>query len=130
MGWKGKKPTKFTDTVKEAADRKARGAALVAYSTAILNTPVDTGRLRGNWQVGVGTDPKNALLTPTRERNKYPAPSVEELAPGSAYGKVIYIVNNLPYAQAINDGLGKGKRTAHRMVELATKAAYDWSERQ
>lgn len=52
----------FADDVRTFAAKSQDNAALVhkrialeLFQRIILRTPVDTGRLRGNWQAGVGT---------------------------------------------------------------------------
>lgn len=55
----------FTLGLKEHADRLdvdinalSHAVALRALNGVVLGTRVDTGRARGNWQVGVGTPPE------------------------------------------------------------------------
>lgn len=62
-------------------------------------TPVNTGRARGNWQIGIGKDP-------TEELERYGDSSSEELPKLDTCHKdeTIYIANNLPYIQALEYG--------------------------
>jgi len=75
-----------------------RKLSLEAYNSVTLKTPVDTGRARGNWNIGVG----NADLSTTDQTNAQ-RPS---LAKGDGE-KVIYITNNLPYIERLEDGWSK-----------------------
>lgn len=99
--------------VEEGVNRIVRKVALVADRELVLETPVDTGRARSNWQVSLGS----ALTT---ER--------EPFAPGEGLGKGeganaagalaqgqdrigarkseqdIYIQNNVSYIGNLNDG--------------------------
>lgn len=87
----------------------------------ILKTPVDTGLLRGNWLVSIGSpsdstiEPKGwdgtemwggdiAALTETTINN-----GLKILARVDAAKQIIYIQNNLAYAEAIEDGHSRVK---------------------
>lgn len=128
MGWSKTKPSAFGIKLRNEFDRIARGAALIAMRTAILTTPVDTGRLRANWQLGIGEIPEDKIGSPTNIKDSFPVPTEPVLSKGSTTGKIIYIVNNLPYAEIINDG--NASRKGHRMVELALKDAKKWVDEQ
>lgn len=79
--------------------------AFEAFKRIIFRTPVDTGRLRGNWQASVGQPKTNQL----QRKDK---PGAATLAAGLAAlsdvppGTVVWITNNLPYAEAIENGHG------------------------
>lgn len=80
------------------------------------------GRFRGNWQIGVDTQP-----TGTLERIA-PNGSIEiELAkiPEEAAGHVYWLVNNLPYAQRLEDGWSRRQSAPHAMVGLSMAEAQD-----
>ncbi len=93
-----------------------------AFKLLIFKTPVKTGRLRGNWQASVGS-PKTAEL----QRRDKPGQvtladgfgNMTEIPPGS----VIWITNNLPYAEAIENGHGAknvpGQMVGRTLDELA-----------
>ena len=75
-----------------------RKLAFEAYNGVTLKTPVDTGRARGNWNIGAGSPDLS-----TTEQTSSPRPS---LAKGDGE-KVIYITNNLPYIERLEDGWSK-----------------------
>lgn len=63
------------------------------------------GQFRGNWQLGVNKRPEGAFI------GKIDAAGVTTVAENlaliperAAYGNLYYLVNNLPYAKAIEDG--------------------------
>lgn len=61
------------------------------------------GRFRGNWQVGVNSDVTTEI--DRIDKNGSSTVSVEAAKiPTQAAGKVYYIANNLPYAQALETG--------------------------
>lgn len=106
-------------------DKINRGVLLVQKKLAfeilrrvISKSPVDTGRYRGNWQLGVGSRP-TGTITPVRlsvprgkdEPFRAPNPaSAGDLADANSKlaamqkPELVNIVNNLPYAQPIEDG--------------------------
>lgn len=95
----------YAAAVPRNADVTVRRAALAAASAVIVATPVDTGRARANWQVGLdapvlaerdteGPNPGPYIAAAEREIQRYD---------GSA-NKEIWLTNNLPYIGRLNDG--------------------------
>lgn len=83
---------KFNAKAEKAATLVFRGTALSLFSQIVTRTPVDTGRLRGNWQAGINS----------------PADSGGDSAIGAlTLGDTVFITNNLPYAQVIESGSSK-----------------------
>jgi len=68
-----------------------RAVSLEMFSRIVVRTPVDTGRLRGHWQI----------------------------SPNIMLGKKTYISNNLPYAIPIEDGHSKQAPTGMVKVTVA-----------
>jgi hypothetical protein len=78
------------------------GELTEVFKRTIFRTPVDTGRLRSNWQTGISVTPSgekqagnNALSQTQSEMKKY------EL------GDTVFFANNLPYAVPIEEGHSK-----------------------
>lgn len=89
-------------TMKRANDFK-RGVGIELFSSVILDTPVDTGRARGNWQT--------TLNTPAAGETEQSAGDAVSVAnkPGN-FGElndVNYLTNNLPYIEALEYGSSK-----------------------
>lgn len=82
--------------------RKVRASAVQVLRRVIKRTPRDTGMLKGNWQVSVNT-PASGTTEELRGENITIAAGTREISKAKA-GDDIYIVNNLPYAQAIEGG--------------------------
>jgi len=89
----------------------------------VRRTPVDTGFLRANWQIGLDDDPKN--IRETREPGGppgLPPPAPETIARISAAmnefrgGQTVYFVNNAKYAGVIEYGTRDGKRAGRAMI--------------
>lgn len=103
MGWTGVSPAQWVMKTDQKMDLAVRKIALEMFSRVILKSPVDTGRFRANWQVAVGSVPDGTLSledkSGTATVNKATAATA-----GVKSGDVIYLVNNLPYAQRLEDG--------------------------
>ena len=91
------------DDVEDGTDRVVRQAAVAVNQTVTLATPVDTGRARANWQVGIGapvleatedTD-KNGNATINRNNGKIALRQKRQ---------TVYISNNVPYIGRLNAG--------------------------
>ncbi len=71
----------------------------------VLKTPVDTGRARGNWQVGIDEIPSGELDTKDLSGAGAEVTGSEALAgliPG-AY-QIVYVANNLVYIVPLENG--------------------------
>ena len=95
--------------VVENHEKKIRAVAFIIDKSLVENTPVDTGRARVNWQVGLNTvltsevpwndtGGKDFSFVPFRENDALTGTSRFKL------DDTIYISNNLPYIEALNNG--------------------------
>ena len=98
---------KWNNKVEKEATRIFRGTALSLFGKIVVRTPVDTGRLRGNWQVQLNSAP-TGILEGTKEQSGKTTAKL---------GDSIYIVNNLPYAEVIENGDATHK--PHGMIKLS-----------
>lgn len=93
---------RFTDKTERLMTIIPRKVALEVFSRVVMRTPVDTGRARGNWQAGVGTPPVGETdRTGASAALEQIAAEVESW---DAENVAIYLVNNLPYIVALEDG--------------------------
>lgn len=66
------------------------------------------GRFRGNWQIGVGVSPNGTLdVVDNQGDGSKTYSSIQASIPDKAAGNIYYLVNNLPYAQRLEDGWSK-----------------------
>jgi len=92
--------------VQQEANIFKRKVALDLLKAVILNSPVDTGRYRGNWQVELNGAAIGEIEI-TKEDDPGGGVTLES---GSAviskadFGDDIWLVNNVPYAVALEDG--------------------------
>lgn len=103
MGWTGVSPSQWVTKTEHKMDLAVRKIALELFSRVILKSPVDTGRFRANWQVAIGSIPSGTLELDDRSGTATISKATATTA-GVKAGDVIYLVNNLPYAQRLEDG--------------------------
>ena len=94
-----------------------RRAAFDLMAALEKGSPVDTGRFRASWFVGVGR--KNHAVQPVGTYGKGVSNArVDELSPASVTGyEPIILSNNLPYGPALADG--HSRKAASGWIELA-----------
>lgn len=97
----------------------AKKVAVAINQVVVLATPVDTGRARANWLVG--------LSNPVTEEVEQEDPSgVSTIAQGNARiltrrrGQTIFISNNVEYINKLNEG--SSSQAPAGFVELAVQA--------
>jgi hypothetical protein len=118
-----------TNAKMELAVRKI---ALDVFSEVILMSPVDTGRFRGNWQVAIGDVPAGTLEIEDKDGTATIS-KVQAATMGLEVGQTIYLINNLPYAQALEFGSsqqapgGMVRLTAQRWHPIVEKVAQELS---
>jgi hypothetical protein len=96
------------------APKKTRDAVILKlFRRVIFDTPVDVGRLIGNWNTSIASADLST--------DNLPSGGAEPLAKANAkikraeMAQDIYFTNNLPYAEAIENG--HGGRPAGVMVQ-------------
>lgn len=118
---------KYAKLAGASVDETMRAIALELFGSIIKDTPVDTGRARGNWQTSIGSPATDEV-----DRNGS-APALSELEaelPAFKGGKVIYLSNVLPYIYRLEfDGWsqqmpgGMARRNIARIQQIVSKAA-------
>jgi hypothetical protein len=83
----------FAATVQQDYSRATRAVALEWFSGVIRRTPVDTGRMRGNWLTTSGT-PNYSVTDRTDE-----GAAISEARNNIDPLGITYMTNNLPYAE-------------------------------
>lgn len=113
---------RFADRVVEEPNRVKRKIALNALRAVTFGTPVDTGRARGNWAIGLESPEREA--TETTDRSGGPTISKGSSAIARARpGGTIYLNNNVPYIIPLNEG--HSKRADPRFIERGVQAAIE-----
>jgi len=98
--------------VTENTDKLVRKVALITDQAVVSATPVDTGRAKSNWLVQVGSSPNTAIEpyvpgkfgSTAAENTQAAIDQASSAISGYTSGSAIYITNNLPYIQKLNNG--------------------------
>lgn len=118
MGDFSRKVASWSEKTGGKMDLVVQKIALDLFSRVILRSPVDTGRFRGNWQVAIGSVPSGTLEV-NDATGEATVGKVQAAALGVNAGDTIYLVNNLPYAQKLEDG--SSKQAPAGMVALSVQ---------
>lgn len=101
--------------------------ALDLMNRIVLKTPVDTGRARGNWQLTQRSPAEDMVPETSAKVSSSETPpsailmEAEQTASGSQLGDDIWISNNLPYIEALEEG--HSQQAPHGMVALSLAEA-------
>ncbi|WP_188052255.1 HK97 gp10 family phage protein [Aureimonas fodinaquatilis] len=93
----------WSDNTRTKVEIAVRKISLDVFSAVILMSPVDTGRFRGNWQVAIGNIPSGTIQIDDKDGTASIG-RVQAATLGLEAGQIIYLVNNLPYAQRLEYG--------------------------
>lgn len=114
----------FEDKTIDKMGRAARKITLDAFSGCIMMSPVDSGRFRGNWQTAIGSAPSGTVEL-LDESGDIVIALVSGVVDGMQIGDVVFMANNLPYAERLEDGYsqqapaGMVKLTVQRFQPIA-----------
>lgn len=92
--------SKFVKRGKKAPKDIRDAVLLKLFGAIIADTPVDTGRLRGNWMTNIGSP----NLETTKKKSNSGRTRAKKALSSSKLEDVIYFTNNLPYAGVIEMG--------------------------
>jgi hypothetical protein len=119
----------FAAKAGKSVDETLRAIALELFSSTIKDTPVDTGRARGNWQTTIGTPATGEV---DRLGEGEAIKEVSATVADFSGGKVIFLSNNLPYIYRLEfDGWsdqspsGMLRKNVARIQQIVAKAARD-----
>ena len=118
---------KLSNNVVKNSEVAIKKAALAAYSTLIVVTPIDTGRARAGWIISFGA-PRKSDAKPRRKGGKIPIGSFQNRALNTISKWTLgsgdlYISNSVEYIEYLEDGHSSQRpegMTAHA-VEAATR---------
>ncbi|MFJ4454385.1 HK97 gp10 family phage protein [Pseudomonas sp. NPDC089392] len=99
-------PTAFIDQIESDLVKQARIIAMALLGEVIQRSPVDTGRFRGNHTVSIGAP----VLTDSPNLDKSGGATQaagQTVLQGLKPYTVIYLQNNLPYAERLENGHSK-----------------------
>jgi len=93
----------FVERTKEGKKKTRDKVLLKLFGAIIKDTPVDKGRLIGNWNTNVGSPD---LSTSEAEGPEISEAKAKVWVNAAKLRDEIYFTNNLPYAEAIENGHG------------------------
>lgn len=96
-------PFLFADDVMKDAHKLQRGMAITVLNNLQLLSPVDTGRYRANHIVSFGSP--DYRYTDNKDGMSLAFSAINGLTPSAL--PVVYIQNNLPYAEPLENGWSK-----------------------
>lgn len=99
--------TQLGVNIEHNVDTIVRKACIAISQTVIVATPVDTGRARSNWVVGIDAprlDTRPSLANGAAATQMAINEATEIIQTFKNSNKEIRISNNLPYIQRLNEG--------------------------
>jgi len=88
-----------------AAELACKKVAMDVLSACVMATPVDTGRARGNWQASVGSTIDTEVDKSDKGGQSTATAGALEINQMSVpFGQTIFITNNVPYIERLEDG--------------------------
>ena len=119
---------KFAKLAGASVDETGRAIVLELFGSVIKDTPVDTGRARGNWQTSMDSP---ATGETDRKGEQAALAEVAAEVAGFGTGRIIYLSNGLPYILRLEYGWSKQqpggmvRRNVARIQSIVKKAASD-----
>jgi len=113
--------------VEIGADRAVQQAAVIIDQALVLATPVDTGRARANWQVGIDK-PITEPIDETDVSGQTTLDKNNVIIRGRKSGQSIHITNNVDYIEQLNQG--SSSQAPANFVGLAVQEAVSFLRRQ
>lgn len=109
--------SRFINKTQSNIDVVIRKIVFDVFVRVVLKTPVDTGRLVGNWFPTIGT-PSNMFNEGSTDPDKTAAQTrIRDITQGIKPGETIYLINNTPYANFIESG-GSRIKAPQGMVNI------------
>lgn len=115
------------DRVGNKAEMVTRKVMLDVYASMVGKSPVDTGRFRGNWQVGFGGI-NTSTDSPEDKEGSGAIAAAQGQIMQAKLGGVIYLTNSLPYARRLE--YGWSQQAPQGMVRLTIAEYGDYLRRQ
>lgn len=111
----------FAERANTELERTMVAASNVVEETAVNTTPVLKGRARSNWLAGIGSRPQGEVPSPAWDKSgkKAIADAVEVLATYKLQQGDIFVTNNTPYIEQLNNGRSSQSRNMLAIALLA-----------
>lgn len=96
--------SEFAKVVDKRAVDVQRALAIDVFGKIVLRTPVDTGRLRGNWNISYDQPDRSKDKTGPDPNGTYKLAEIKVKAQAIPKGQSIWMTNNLDYAPVVEYG--------------------------
>jgi hypothetical protein len=122
----------FADKIQVNLCTVVRRAAAQVYADIVVRWPVDTGYSRRNWQVSVDPPPTDAIGSPPKKKAGehlevlpplYDPNGANTAIPIAKDVTQVWIVNNVEYAQRLEEGWSKQAPQGAVRIALASAQA-------
>lgn len=105
-------------------EKIVKGTILSTCTRIVKRTPVDTGRLRGNWQASINTELSGTLSEKDKSGDSTINEASNEISRLEVMKDIYIFINNLPYAARIENGYSEQRPTGMMRISVAeTNAA-------
>jgi len=111
---------KFQQKTQLSMDVIVRKVVIDMSTSMIRMSPVDTGRFRGNWMIGVGSPDVSTIEAVDKDGSTTTARITAAVGSVQA-GGVVYITNSLPYARRLEYGWSKQAPSPPGIVRLTVQ---------
>lgn len=115
--------SRFVEKSKGRIDTIVKKVTLDVFSSVISMSPVDTGRFRGNWVASIGSY-GNQILSVTDKSGDGTISEASRVVNNGNAGTIMYLVNNLPYAQRLEYGYSNQAPSGMIRVTIANYQDY------
>ena len=112
----------FAKATNSRLDEAARAIKIDLFTGVIMDTRVDTGRLRGNWQTTTGAPASGESGREDKIPQGSPGGGAYDDAVGSVRAYTVdYLTNNLPYAEVWEDRDGMIAKNMARIDQIVRR---------
>lgn len=113
----------FTEEVEGQTLLVTQKLGMEALSRVVLRSPVDTGRFRGNWTVSIN-QPDGSMSDAVDPAGGATIAKGASAITGIREPRIVYVQNNLPYAERLENGWSKQAPAGVVAVTFAELTAF------
>lgn len=128
----GRRLKKIADEIEDNTTDIIRGTAIVVDQVVVTTTPIDKGRARSGWNVGIGSEPTFVPPAPPSSPEAGEAGALSqgqsEIGRWRVGSPAIYISNGLPYIRRLNEGYSA--QALEGMTDQAIMAGREFAKAQ
>lgn len=115
---------KFLQKVNSNQTEVLQKVALDLFTQIVLKSPVRTGRFRNNWYPAIGTISGEMNISAMDPAGSASLSRIQSVVSQFGPNKVIYMSNNLPYANKLEYGYSRQAPVGMVRVSIASFQAY------